>query len=162
MDSTSSVISHADILQAISIGVAIWVGLCIGSFLNVVAYRWPIMQERKRERMNQGEQFNAITKEQPFNLSVPRSRCPSCGHPIAWYENIPVLSYLALRGKCSACQTPISLRYPLVEAAVATLFGLWVWLLGAGVAAALGCAASAVTIAWWLLEVDRYMQKSGL
>ena len=162
MDSTSSVISHADILQAISIGVAIWVGLCVGSFLNVVAYRWPIMQKRKQDRLKQGTPGNIAIKAQPFNLSVPRSMCPSCGHQIRWYENIPVFSYLALRGKCSACQTPISARYPLVEAVTAFMFGLLVWLLGTGVASVVGCAVTAVTIAWWLLEVDRCMQRLDL
>ena len=56
-----------------------------------------------------------VAAAEPFNLMVPRSRCPHCGHQIRWFENIPVISYLALRGKCSACAAPISLRYPAVE-----------------------------------------------
>ena len=98
-------------------------GLLVGSFLNVVIYRLPKMLERqwaaecaelagKPPRRRRAE----------FNLVVPRSRCRQCGHVIRWYENIPVLSYLALRGKCSACGTPIGLRYPLVELATGALF----------------------------------------
>jgi leader peptidase (prepilin peptidase)/N-methyltransferase len=98
-------------------------GLLIGSFLNVVVHRLPIMMERGWER-----ECRALRNEppgpdaEPFNLVVPRSRCPKCGHPIAWYENIPLLSYAFLRGRCAQCATPISARYPLVELATGLLF----------------------------------------
>ena len=74
-------------------------------------------------------------RAEKFNLVVPRSRCLKCGHQIRWYENIPVLSYLFLRGKCSACATPISLRYPLVELATGALFFYCAWKWGATPAA---------------------------
>jgi leader peptidase (prepilin peptidase)/N-methyltransferase len=107
------------------------VGLCIGSFLNVVVYRLPIMLERgwKRECQEMlGQEPEA--EAAPFNLVVPRSRCPHCGHLITAMENIPVMSWIGLRGRCSACKAPISRRYPLVELATALLSLLVVLVLG--------------------------------
>jgi len=98
-------------------------GLIIGSFLNVVIYRLPIMMQREwesecREMLGQEQ---CEEQSEPFNLNRPRSRCPHCSHAITAIENIPVLSYLFLRGCCSGCQAKISPRYPLVEAATALL-----------------------------------------
>ncbi|MDO9166133.1 MAG: A24 family peptidase [Rhodoferax sp.] len=113
-------------LDATVLGV---LGLLIGSFLNVVVYRLPIMLEAQWK----AECAELAGKESPvaekFNLMEPRSRCPKCSHQIRWYENIPVVSYLFLRGKCSVCATPISLRYPLVELATGALFLYcgWKW-----------------------------------
>jgi leader peptidase (prepilin peptidase) / N-methyltransferase len=91
------------------------VGLCVGSFLNVVIHRLPRMLERGWHAQC-AELAGDTPPEQPaYNLVVPRSRCPACGHAIGALENIPVLSYLFLRGKCRACKAPISVRYPLVE-----------------------------------------------
>jgi leader peptidase (prepilin peptidase)/N-methyltransferase len=91
------------------------VGLCVGSFLNVVIHRLPRMLERGWQAQC-AELAGDTPAEQPaYNLVVPRSRCPACGHAIGALENIPVVSYLFLRGKCLACKTPISMRYPLVE-----------------------------------------------
>jgi len=93
------------------------VGLVVGSFLNVVIYRLPVMMEnewrRECESFLESEETAEATAS--FNLMVPRSRCPNCNHPIAAYENIPVLSYVILGGKCSACKNQISARYPVVE-----------------------------------------------
>lgn len=102
-------------------------GLLIGSFLNVVIYRLPIMMERAFKQ-DASEYFNidsatatldknadSTTDDAPFNLSLPRSTCPSCQHQITALENIPIISYLLLRGKCSHCKTNISSRYPLIE-----------------------------------------------
>ena len=91
--------------------------LCVGSFLNVVIYRMPkMMQQGWRNEcqlfLHPDEPFSP---EQSITLSRPASSCPSCGHQIRWYENIPLISWLMLRGKCSNCGTPISVRYPLVE-----------------------------------------------
>jgi len=113
--------------------LATWAALCVGSFLNVVIYRLPVMMDK--DWRAQAEEFLAQTKsgstaeaasvsvaEAPtFNLSVPRSRCGSCGHQIRSWENIPILSWFFLRGKCSACNTTISWRYPGVEALTACL-----------------------------------------
>jgi leader peptidase (prepilin peptidase)/N-methyltransferase len=92
------------------------IGLCIGSFLNVVAYRLPIIMER--EWRSECQQFLDIKPDPDgasFTLSTPASACPHCGHKIRFYENIPLLSYLFLRGRCSSCGVHISLQYPLVE-----------------------------------------------
>ncbi len=124
-------------------------GLLIGSFLNVVVYRLPVMMEREWKQQcleylhpEQLHEQQGKTTER-FNLIAPRSRCPACGHAITALENIPVLSYVLLRGKCSACGTRISARYPIVEfvtallsAVVAYKFvqngGDWGWPLAAG------------------------------
>jgi leader peptidase (prepilin peptidase)/N-methyltransferase len=90
-------------------------GLCIGSFLNVVIHRLPKMLEQ-RWRLDCAEMTGqAETASARYNLVVPRSACPACGHGITALENIPVVSWLVLGGKCRACKAPISLRYPLVE-----------------------------------------------
>src|SRR5688572_22103885 len=84
-------------------------GLCIGSFLNVVVHRLPLMLERGW-KLESAELLGVkVDVPEAIGLSKPRSRCPSCGHPIAWHENIPLIGYLRLRGRCSACKTPIPL-----------------------------------------------------
>ena len=124
-------------------------GLVVGSFLNVVIYRLPTMLAREWNRQDR-EQLENATPDKPreqhepgFNLVVPRSHCRSCGHRIRALENIPVLSWLALRGRCSNCNAAISVRYPLVEAATAAALLAavaalgWSWL--AMAAAGYGC-----------------------
>ncbi len=97
-------------------------GLLVGSFLNVVIYRLPRMLEAQWAA-ECAELSGAAHKEiEPFNLMRPRSRCPSCKHQIRWYENVPVASYLFLRGKCAQCKTSISLRYPVIEVVTAGFF----------------------------------------
>jgi leader peptidase (prepilin peptidase) / N-methyltransferase len=95
--------------------VAAVVGLCVGSFLNVVIHRLPRMLEHGWQSECAELRGEAAPEQSPYNLVVPRSACPSCGHKITALENIPVISWLALRGKCSACRADISARYPLVE-----------------------------------------------
>ncbi len=97
-------------------------GLLIGSFLNVVIYRLPKMIEQHWAAECAQLSGKQPDPTEPFNLILPRSRCPHCGHTISWYENIPVLSFVWLKGKCSACRAPISPRYPLVEMASAAFF----------------------------------------
>lgn len=114
-------------------------GLVMGSFLNVVIHRLPKMLEREwREQCDwlQGRQPEAAVR---YDLAHPPSSCPTCGHGIRWYENLPVLSWLALRGRCAQCGNPISARYPVVEILAGALFAyaaavwgigwpvLWVW-----------------------------------
>ena len=100
-------------------------GLLVGSFLNVVIHRLPQMMERQWAAECAQLQGHTPAEAPPLNLMTPRSRCPHCGSGIAWHQNVPVLSYLLLRGRCQACQAPIGRRYPLVEILTGALFG-WV------------------------------------
>jgi leader peptidase (prepilin peptidase)/N-methyltransferase len=123
-------------------------GLLVGSFLNVVIYRLPKMLERQWARECAELKGESVAEGEPFNLVTPRSRCRQCGHMIRWYENVPVLSYLVLRGKCSACGTAIGARYPLVELATGALFLFSVWHWGATPAGLAWCGFSAAIVAW--------------
>lgn len=112
------------------IGAAFVLGALIGSFLNVVIYRLPVMMERAWEDEIAVAQGGEPVERERFNLIVPRSRCGQCGHVITALENIPLLSWLFLRGRCSACGTRISGRYPLVEVFTALLFAACAWTFG--------------------------------
>ncbi|WP_426173356.1 prepilin peptidase [Massilia sp. TWR1-2-2] len=107
-------------------------GLLIGSFLNVVIYRIPKMMQRESDNYVAHESGKELPYQDKFNLMVPRSACPHCGHQITALENIPVISYLALGGKCSACKAPISMRYPAIELVAGLLSALLVWQFGSG------------------------------
>lgn len=123
-------LSHS---PAALVGLVFIVGLLIGSFLNVVIYRLPKMMEHAWQQ--EARSMLELPEEPPathFNLVAPRSACPHCGHQIRWYENIPVVSWLALRGKCSACGGKIAARYPLVELATALISALAAWHFGYG------------------------------
>ena len=122
-------------------------GLCIGSFLNVVIHRLPLMLERGWKQESADLLGVAHDETPALTLSRPASRCPSCGHAIRWYENVPVASWLWLRGRCSACKVRISARYPLVEIATGVLFGLAGWRFGAQPVVLLWCAFCAVLVA---------------
>ena len=128
-------------------GVVAFLSLIVGSFLNVVIYRLPIMMENEwREALQEmdapdvdvPQSAPAIDTDstiqasdaETFNLSVPRSRCQNCGNLITWWQNIPVLSYLMLRGKCANCKTPISARYPIIEIVTMLLSLLVAWQFG--------------------------------
>lgn len=143
-------------------------GLLIGSFLNVVIHRLPKMmelqwqQECAEQAANQRgdchcgatpSPLHATTASQ-LSLSTPRSRCPHCGHAIRWYENIPVLSYLALRGRCAGCQSRISPRYPLVELVTAALFAFCVARWGTTPTGLAWCAFSAALLTLALIDWD--------
>ena len=110
--------------------IAVFAGLVVGSFLNVVIHRLPKMLERQW-RAECAELSGATPPAaERYNLVLPRSACPKCGHMITAVENIPIASYLVLGGKCSACKAPISLRYPAVEAITAVLSGYIAWRYG--------------------------------
>ncbi|MGQ0599186.1 prepilin peptidase [Aquabacterium sp.] len=138
-------------------GLAV-LGLCVGSFLNVVIHRMPLMLERQWQTdaraMLALPEASADKAPEPLTLSKPASRCPKCGHQIRWYENIPLVSWLVLRGKCSACGTPISVRYPLVELATAALFAACSWRFGAQPSTLLWCGFVAVLVAAALIDWD--------
>ncbi|ANH71996.1 bacterial Peptidase A24 N-terminal domain protein [Ralstonia insidiosa] len=112
------------------IGMGGLVGLLVGSFLNVVIHRLPRMIEREEANYIAELREEPLPHPDAYNLVVPRSACPSCGHQIKAVENIPVVSWLALRGRCSACKTSISWRYPAVELVTGLLTGACFWHFG--------------------------------
>ncbi|MFZ6843940.1 prepilin peptidase [Undibacterium sp. RuTC16W] len=124
------------------------VGLLIGSFLNVVIHRIPKMMQRESDNYVAGESGHELPYTDRYNLMVPRSACPHCGHQITAMENIPVFSYIAIGGKCTACKAPISIRYPLVELLTGTLSAYLIWHFGSGVA-----GLGAVLFAWFLIAM---------
>ena len=123
-------------------------GLLVGSFLNVVIHRLPKMMER--EWHAQCAELNGQTPASapPYNLIVPRSACPHCGHAIGALENIPILSYLFLRGKCKGCGAAISPRYPIVEAISGILSAYAAWHFGFGLA-----GIAAIGFVWALIAL---------
>jgi len=154
-------------------------GLAIGSFLNVVIFRLPAMLERQwwsdvASQLRDKDSFRrTFSAEAPpgldqagsalrrtigalgtLNLVKPGSRCPACGHDIRWHENIPVLSWLRLHGRCSACGAKISARYPLVELSTAALFALVAARFGAQPVTLLYCAMVAVLLSLTLIDWD--------
>ncbi len=158
-------------------GTCLVLGLIVGSFLNVVIYRVPVMLERewreqcaelarsdaeKAARQGQappagkspidataaGTPLTGGTPSTPFNLAVPRSACPSCAAPITALQNIPIVSYLFLRGRCAHCGTPISGRYPVVEALTGLLSAGVAWKFGFGLS-----ALAALVLTWFLIAL---------
>ncbi|HOM15096.1 MAG TPA: prepilin peptidase [Rubrivivax sp.] len=157
-------------------------GLCVGSFLNVVAHRLPKVLEREWwldvaehqlgdaeawQRVSGargtpppafGQAAKAITEAlaalPALSLSRPRSRCPHCGHVLRWHENLPLLGWLRLKGRCASCGAAISKRYPLVELATGVLFAACGWKFGAQPATLLWCAAVALMVAMALIDLD--------
>ena len=119
-------------------------GLMVGSFLNVVIHRLPRMMERAWLRECEELQGKEAAPAERYNLVAPRSACPHCRHPIAAWQNIPVLSYLLLRGKCGNCRTPIGLRYPLVELFSGLMAAIIAWRFGFS---GMALAAAAFTFA---------------
>lgn len=164
-----------------------FLGLCIGSFLNVVIHRLPLMLDRgwwgdvanqlcdvdahkrvfgataSQTVQEAGKSLAAaLASLGPLQLSHPRSRCPACGHLIAWHENIPVLSYLKLRGRCAGCKTRISPRYPLVELFTGALFAAIGWRLGAEPTTLLWCFFAAMLIAMAGIDWDTTLLPDNL
>ena len=124
-------------------------GLMVGSFLNVVIYRLPRIMERDWAVQCAELRGEEAPKQEAFNLAVPRSRCPACAHPISALQNIPIASYLALNGKCSACGARISPRYPLVEALSGLASAYAAWHFGFGLA-----AFAAILFLWCMIALS--------
>ena len=129
-------------------------GLLIGSFLNVVIYRLPKIMERQWAQECAELSGAPAEPVEKFNLMVPHSRCSSCGHVIRWYENIPIASYVFLKGKCSVCGTPYGVRYPVVEAVTGALFFFCAWRWGWSLTALAWCGFSAALLALALIDWD--------
>lgn len=125
------------------------IGLMFGSFLNVVIYRIPIMMQRESEN------YLALENDQPaphadrYNLLMPGSACTSCGHKLSFADNLPVLSYVWLKGRCRYCKARLSWRYPTVELLTAVLSAVVIWQLGSGVA-----GLSALLFLWALIAMS--------
>lgn len=131
-------------------------GLLVGSFLNVVIYRVPVMMERAWTVFAKEHLGQVLTEEEqkPFNLIKPDSRCPSCQAPVKAWQNIPVLSYLMLGGKCGSCKTPISKRYPSVELLTGALFAAVAWKYGWSMTTLGGLILTAMLIALTFIDAD--------
>ncbi len=140
-----------EIMQAGVFGI---IGLLVGSFLNVVIYRLPKMMEKQWAAEVAEFKGETLPNEASFNLMLPRSKCPSCSHQIKWYENIPIVSYLFLRGKCSACKTPISMRYPITEWVTGTLFFYCIWRWGLTPTGLAWCCFSATLLSLCMIDWD--------
>jgi leader peptidase (prepilin peptidase) / N-methyltransferase len=142
--------------------VAAIFGLLIGSFLNVVIYRLPKMMQREADNYIAYESDRPMPHTDRYNLTIPRSCCPQCGHQIRALENIPVISYIVLRGKCIACKAPIPIRYPIVELLTGSLSALLVWRYGSGM---LGLSAMLFTfflIAMTFIDADTQLLPDDL
>lgn len=162
-------------------------GLCIGSFLNVVVHRLPLMLERQwwqdaAAQLTDADGWQRLTREpapawlattsaqldrhlQPLtamSLAHPPSRCPHCGHTIRWFENIPLVSWLFLRGRCSACHAPISIRYPLLELSTGVLFAAVSWRFGSAPVSLLWCGMVAVLVALTAIDWDTTLLPDAL
>jgi len=156
-------------------------GLCIGSFLNVVIHRLPLMLERewlhdaaaqmidpavmtrvagvpRAETDKLAKAVDAygtkIEELPPLGLAAPRSRCPHCGHQLRWHENLPLIGWLRLGGKCAACKAPISKRYPVIELVTGLAFAALSWRFGAEPTTLLWCGFVAALIALAMIDLD--------
>ncbi|HEY0954354.1 MAG TPA: A24 family peptidase [Roseateles sp.] len=168
-----------------SVWLSPWVlgilGLCIGSFLNVVIHRLPQMLERQWLHESAAQLIDAPTMARvaqlplaqteklakdvdtygtrieelpPLGISKPRSRCPHCGHQLRWHENLPLVGWLRLGGKCAACKAPISARYPVIEAVTGLAFAALSWRFGAQPTTLLWCGFVAALIALAMIDWD--------
>ncbi|WP_273527352.1 A24 family peptidase [Pseudomonas sp.] len=138
-------------------------GLLVGSFLNVIVHRLPIMMQR--EWRAQAREFLELPDEPAgaaFNLLLPHSRCPHCAHAIRPWENIPLLSWLALRGRCSSCKAPITVRYPLVELASGMLAGYVAWHFGFSWQAGAMLLLTWGLLAMSLIDIDHQLLPDSL
>jgi leader peptidase (prepilin peptidase) / N-methyltransferase len=140
-----------EVVQAGFFGI---LGLLVGSFLNVVIYRLPKMMENQWAVEVAEFKGETLPEKTTFNLMLPSSSCPTCSHQIQWLENIPVLSYLFLQGKCSACKTPISLRYPTIELLTGALFFYCIWRWGLTPTGMAWCGFSATLLALSMIDWD--------
>lgn len=172
------VVDYSQLLSPWALGLF---GLCIGSFLNVVIHRLPLILERQWLHESAAQLTDApamarvagvplpeaeklakavdaygtkIEALPPFSIAAPRSRCPHCGHQLRWHENLPVVGWLRLGGKCASCKAPISKRYPIVEAVTGIAFAALSWRFGAQPTTLLWCGFVAALIALAMIDWD--------
>jgi leader peptidase (prepilin peptidase) / N-methyltransferase len=158
--------------------VAALFGLIMGSFVNVVIHRLPRMLEQQwaqdvalwlaehdgspEPTASPGTALGDAPGTAPYNLARPGSHCPTCGQALAWRDNIPLLSYLLLRGRCRACQSPIGWRYPAVELLTALLFAACAWRWGLGASAMVWAAFAATLLALACIDADTQLLPDAL
>ncbi|MGN6830278.1 prepilin peptidase [Paucibacter sp. M5-1] len=173
------------LLSPYSLGV---LGLCIGSFLNVVVHRLPLMLERQwlgdaaaqlsdspdlqRSGLSKApadklaaaaqELARHLDKLPGLGIAIPRSRCPQCGHQLTWHENLPLIGWLRLGGRCSACKTRISARYPIIELLTGLLFAAIGWRFGAQPVSLMWCAFAACLLALAAIDWDTTLLPDSL
>lgn len=148
-----------NVLSTVILGIF---GLLVGSFLNVVIYRLPKMMQRESDNYVAHETGQELPHQEPYNLTVPRSACPHCGHKITALENIPIISYLVIGGKCTGCKAPISIRYPLVELFTCLLSAGMIWHFGSGVAGLSAMFFAYFLIAMTLIDADTQLLPDDL
>jgi leader peptidase (prepilin peptidase)/N-methyltransferase len=137
-------------------------GLLVGSFLNVVIYRLPKMMEREWSQQYRLWRGEAINEERPFNLALPGSHCPACGHRLALWENIPLVSFLLLKGQCRDCKSRIGWRYPLIETTTGLLFASIAHTFGPSGATAGLLVFAACLIALSFIDLDTFLLPDSL
>lgn len=156
---------------AVFIAAVAFISLIVGSFLNVLIYRLPKMMEQEWQQEYQAyfspqqtanvtsatNTTKATNAPARFNLAVPRSSCPHCNSPVLARDNIPVISWLLLKGKCRHCNAAISLRYPVVEALTALLSAVVAWQIGFGLAAAVMIGLTWLLIALTFIDIDKML-----
>jgi leader peptidase (prepilin peptidase)/N-methyltransferase len=164
--------------QALLLACAAVLGLIIGSFVNVVIHRLPRMMEQQwaqdvaswlaeqEGERSAGEAAGGVAGGgpvlAPYNLARPRSHCPTCGHALAWHDNIPLISFALLRGRCRACGSPIGWRYPTVELVTAVLFAACAWRWGLGASALVWAAFAATLLALACIDADTQLLPDAL
>ncbi len=145
-------------VPAFLIGVIFILGLLVGSFLNVVIYRLPVMMQRSwRKECREFLELPAVDEGEALNLLLPGSRCPVCKTAIKAHQNIPVLSYLFLGGKCGQCSTPIPLRYPLIETFTGISSAIVAWHFGYGLEMLFALLLTWSLIALSFIDIDQQL-----
>ncbi len=141
---------------------ALFVGLCVGSFLNVVVHRLPKMLERGWQAQCAELRGETPAPEPAYNLVVPRSACPACGHRITAWQNVPVVSWLALGGRCASCKARISARYPVVEILGGLLAAYAIWHFGATPRGVAACVLLWSLLALTMIDLDTQLLPDDL
>ncbi len=152
-----SLVEFLSSMPAVWLTVVGLLSLLIGSFLNVVILRLPVMMEREWRAQAAAVEGREEEATEPFNLVVPRSRCPQCGAAVRAWQNIPILSYVLLRGRCAQCATPIGLRYPIVEGFTALTSVLVAWRFGVTPEAVAALVFTWTLIALAVIDIDHQL-----
>lgn len=143
--------------SGMTLAFGLLLGLVVGSFLNVVIGRLPVMMQRQWQRECAAVNELPEPSQETFNISTPGSHCPKCKHAIKWYDNIPVISWLLLRAKCRHCKAPISMRYPAIEILTGVTFASLAWFYGAGWPALFYMVFAALLIVMFFIDYDHML-----